>query len=196
MACAAANDPDEGLIRRLLEIERRHLPDDVRGLLLAAACSESGFSAAALGDYRMVVDGKRKRCRPSRDGDGCRPRAVGIMQFWPWARRHVDREDPEAAADFWARHVAAQVDNVAPCRWSNYHANRWGGRTARRWLAANARAVRPPGGLRCRDITNHARLWRQWMAEIRQSAPDIRSQAQPIRTASASSSDTPPAAGR
>jgi len=196
LKCSAATSPDEALIRRLLEIEREHLPSEVRGLLLAAACSESGFSPEALGDYRMIVDGKRRRCRPSRDGDDCRARAVGIMQLWPWARRHVDRADPDAAAEFWLRHVASQLSLVERCRWSRHHAERWGGRTARLWLAANARAVRPPGGLRCNEFTNHARLWRRWLSEIRQSAPEIRSQASPIRTASASSSETPSAAGR
>lgn len=90
MQCPRATDPDPWLLRDLLLMERlAGVPDELRGMVLAAACWESGFRPAAIGDAG---------------------RAVGIVQLWPWAR--VDRRDPVASARFWLGHVATRMPKV------------------------------------------------------------------------------------
>lgn len=90
MQCPRATDPDPWLLRDLLLLERQAgVPDELRGMVLAAACWESGYSSGAVGDAG---------------------RAIGIMQLWPWAR--VDRRDPRAAARFWLGHVVTRIPKV------------------------------------------------------------------------------------
>jgi len=70
-----------------LDMERlAGVPERLRGLLAATACSESHCTADALGDWREVR-GERIA------------KAVGWFQLWPWAvRAGADRRDAMSAA--------------------------------------------------------------------------------------------------
>jgi hypothetical protein len=111
------------------------VPDQVRGVILAAACMESGYRADAIGD-----SGK----------------AVGLLQLWPWAAQRwgVDRDDPHAAAAFWLWRLVKSSDTAR----RRCHARS----TWERWRAAGAYAVRSPKDDRCRETTSHFRLLRRW----------------------------------
>ena len=66
-----------GIVEKLVEIEDFYfqaydIPEDLRGMLLAAACVESGYDARAKGDWKITFKTKKH------------PRAKGILQFWHW----------------------------------------------------------------------------------------------------------------
>ena len=78
---------DSQLLLKLLQIEKHiGIPVKYRGMVLAAACNESGYSSKARGD-----GGK----------------AVGILQMWPWWERRykVNRTDPYASATAWLTQI-------------------------------------------------------------------------------------------
>lgn len=62
------------------------VPAKFAGMTVAKACTESRGNPEALGDWRLMPNGKR------------RPRAVGLLQLWPWAERTTDRRDPVGSA--------------------------------------------------------------------------------------------------
>ena len=111
----AGNRPSRAMAQELLEIESEAgISGQARGILLAAACRESGFNPTKKGDWRP------KGCSPKRDED-CRARAVGLVQFWGWAKKGIrrygsttdePREDWRASARYWARHIVAQLPAV------------------------------------------------------------------------------------
>ena len=77
------------IVERLVEVEdlyfqKYNIPEDLRGMLLAAACVESGYNPRAKGDWKITFK-KRKH-----------PRAKGILQFWQWAEKRygLNRFDP------------------------------------------------------------------------------------------------------
>ena len=75
------------IIEQLIEVEKKHnLPLELRGMLLAAACHESGFNNQADGDHKFS---KSKKAM-----------ALGLFQMWPWWEKHykIDRTDPEQSA--------------------------------------------------------------------------------------------------
>ncbi len=82
---------DRKLLQKLLDLERAHgVPEAYRGLTLAKACIESGFSASSRGDCK---------------GGHCR--AVGMVQLWPWTERFgVNRRDPVASVRFLLKRTA------------------------------------------------------------------------------------------
>jgi hypothetical protein len=131
---------------------RYNIPEKLRGMILAAACSESGFNPMARGDFK-TVRGHRY------------PRAIGILQLWPWwsnSRRGygILRTDHRASARVWFAHIIKQLPRV---RQRCHH------RTAvRQFVAAWVHAIRAPRrGGRCRELPRHYRLLRRWqrMAE-------------------------------
>jgi hypothetical protein len=78
---------DTKLLRSLLDIEKSAgVPFKYRGMVLAAACSESGYQPKVTGD---------------------RGKAVGILQLWPWweKRYKVNRTDPLASARAWTTQI-------------------------------------------------------------------------------------------
>lgn len=134
MQCPRATDPDPWLLRDLLLLERQAgVPDELRGMVLAAACWESGYSARAVGDAG---------------------RAVGIMQLWPVWARFVDRTDPRAAARFWLGHIVSRLGKVRrECGLSG----------VRLWIAAWVTAIRAPReGGRCLERPRHLKVLRGW----------------------------------
>jgi hypothetical protein len=132
--------------QELLKIER-HLgvPDLMRGMTLAAACMESGFNARALGDRRFDPKG--------------RPKAVGILQLWPWVKAHgVNRRDLNSSANFWVSHVKrVKAKTDRRCRSKNALTS-W----RQAWVTA-VRAPRPRG--RCKESPKHWPMFKKLRAE-------------------------------
>ena len=74
-----------GIIEKLVEIEDFYfkvynIPVELRGMLLAAACVESGYNARAKGDWKITFKTKKH------------PRAKGILQFWHWAEKEYGQK--------------------------------------------------------------------------------------------------------
>jgi len=133
------------LIDDLISIEKNFvLPSSVRGLLLSAACSESGYNPKARGDYRKSKKTKRKI-----------PKAHGLLQFWPWAKKYIDRDDPLQSANFWLQRIKRQIPFVKKrCRFKNKR---------KIWFASHVTAVRAPKKTgRCYESSRHHRLLKKW----------------------------------
>ncbi len=119
------------LLHDLLQIEKAAgIPKKYRGMVLAAACSESGYSSVVRGD-----GGK----------------AVGILQLWPWwARKYgIDREDPHDAARVWTRQIMRALPRAKrKCGKGKAFVSAWA------WVASG------PKGWRCRAPRHYGRLKR------------------------------------
>lgn len=153
---------DSGIIEKLIEIENFYfvsydIPNELRGMLLAAACSESGYNPNAKGDWK--ASGKKYKT----------PRAKGILQFWQWAEKAygLNRLDPIDSAHVWMRHLV-----------SSYEKNRCKGyrlTKKQRWLAAWAQAVRgrltKQNRYRCFQRTKHWKKLKKWKRNIKNNAP-------------------------
>jgi hypothetical protein len=128
-----------------------NIPEQLRGMILAAACSESGFNPEARGDWTSAPR---------------RPRAIGILQLWPWwsnSRRgyNVLRTDHKQSARAWFSHIIKQLPRVQRrCRHRS---------ALRQHIAAWVHAIRAPrAGGRCREFPRHYRLLRRWQRKIEQ----------------------------
>lgn len=129
---------------RLLEHEERAgVPRVARGIVLAAACQESGY----------VEDGRR--------GDAGRAR--GVLQLWPWYRDRygVDRGDDDHSAEVWLYHLVRQLPGTErACRGVR---KRWRETASQAlWRRASARAVRSHRYSRCNESTGHWRKLLRW----------------------------------
>jgi len=138
----------EGIINDLIEIEKQYsVPASLRGMLLAAACKESGYNPNAKGDHKFS---KSKR----------KPMALGILQMWPWWENKkrgygIDRSDHVAAAHAWMQHIIKRLPKVKSlCRYKT---------PERRWVAAWVTAIRAPkADGRCREKPLHLSLLKKW----------------------------------
>lgn len=146
---------DPNLLIELVRIEKRYNPpEELKGMLLAAACHESGFNPNALGDWRTKIR-KGKKVRVAM--------AVGLFQMWPWWKNKrgygVDRRNPLQAADAFMRHIVRQLPKVKKmCRYRY---------PEQRWIAAWVTAIRAPKkGGRCKEKPLHLRFLRRWHKNI------------------------------
>tara|TARA_R110000824_G_C15174472_1_gene673189 strand:- start:733 stop:1413 length:681 start_codon:yes stop_codon:yes gene_type:complete len=136
------------LVDELIMIEKKYnVPASLRGMLLSAACIESGFNSNARGDYRKSKKSKRLK-----------PKAIGILQQWPWAEKfyNIDRTSPLQAADAWMKHVTRQLKSVKrECRPRS---------KKKQWVAAWVKSIRAPkkDGNRCKERPTHYRLLKKW----------------------------------
>lgn len=143
---------DVDLIDFLIEVEKDFSPPPaLRGMLLAAACSESGYNPKAKGDYK--IRGKRKI-----------PRAIGLLQQWPWYERRYGtvRTDPESSSTTWMQHIVRQIPKVKKrCKFST---------SKRIWVAAWVHGIRSkkPNG-RCYEKPNHLKRLKRWHRKIRKN---------------------------
>ena len=147
-----------GIIEKLVEIEdfyfqAYNIPQDLRGMLLAAACVESGYDARAKGDWKITFKTKKH------------PRAKGILQFWHWAEKEygLNRLDPIQSAHVWMTHVA-NTRNKDRCR--GYKLT-----NKQKWLGAWAQAVRgrltKENRYRCFQRTTHWKKLRKCKKNIK-----------------------------
>ena len=153
MTCKRAKKKylNKDLLIDLLLMERAFgVPKQLRGMLLASACTESGYNPNAEGDHKFSKRGK--------------PKAIGLLQLWPWWTKPVEkggygvnRRDPLANAHAWMSHIKKQYPKVRKkCRISKKHEARiW--RVA--WVTA-IRAPKPEG--RCNEFPNHYRRLKRW----------------------------------
>jgi hypothetical protein len=142
---------DLGLFGRLLDLERElGVPEAYRGMTIAKACIESGYSPRSRGDCK---DGNCK--------------AVGMIQLWPWTQRFgVDRSDPVASVRFLLGRVKLGVegDRVARiCGRKRVRNELDAFRLA--WLRIN-RGPLQHGRQRCAGTPHGLSRLRQWQRNI------------------------------
>tara|TARA_R100000808_G_scaffold13367_1_gene32486 strand:+ start:25 stop:639 length:615 start_codon:yes stop_codon:yes gene_type:complete len=139
---------DQKLIWDLVKIENKYNPPkSLRGMLLAAACQESKYNPNAEGDRKFS---KRRK-----------PKAIGILQFWPWAKKYINRRDPHQSADFWMKRIVKQLSTSVKrnCKFRS---------KKRRWIAAWVTAIRyPKKGGRCYEKPKHYSLLKKWYRNIK-----------------------------
>ena len=141
---------DTKLIWDLVKIENKfNPPKKMKGMLLAAACYESGYNPNAKGDRKF----SKKR----------RALAIGILQFWPWASKYINRKDPHQAARFWMKQIVRQLPSIKrECKGWRFRSR------TRRWLGAWTKAVRAPKkGGRCYEKVKHYYLLKKWHRTIK-----------------------------
>ena len=143
-----ASTVNQKLIWDLIKIENKYNPpESLRGMLLAAACQESKYNPHAKGDRKFSKTRK--------------PKAIGILQFWPWANKYIDRTNPFQSADFWMKRIVKQLSTSVKrnCKFRN---------EKRRWIAAWVTAIRyPKKGGRCYEKPKHYRLLKKWYRNIK-----------------------------
>ena len=159
---AKTKDLETGIIEKLAEVEDFYfqaydIPEELRGMLLAAACVESGYNARAKGDWKITFKTKKH------------PRAKGILQFWHWAEKEygLNRLDPIQSAHVWMIHVANTRDKNR-CR--AYKLT-----NKQKWLGAWAQAVRgrltKENRYRCFERTKHWKKLKKWKRNIKNYVP-------------------------
>tara|TARA_B100000131_G_scaffold90220_1_gene86918 strand:- start:10444 stop:11136 length:693 start_codon:yes stop_codon:yes gene_type:complete len=141
---------DRKLLKKLVEIEKSYnVPAGMKGMLLAAACWESGYNPKAKGDRKFSKNKKT-------------PMAIGMLQLWPVYKKMnpgLDRTDPIASAHAWMKHIVRQIPGVKrKCKY----------RTDNRiWLAAWVTGIRyKKKGGRCKERPLHYRVLRKWHKNI------------------------------
>lgn len=146
---------DRRLLRDLLRIETRYnVPEQLRGMVLAAACEESRFNPAAGGDHKFSKTGKT-------------PVAIGIVQQWPWweispakGGYGIDRRDPHQAVNAWLAHIVKQVPRARRnCRFTPEQ------KTDLTWRTAWITGVHAPSPTpRCTQTFSHWVTFVKWRA--------------------------------
>ena len=158
-----ANYDNELVIDQIIEIEKRHnLPEGVRGMMLAAACHESGFNPQARGDHKFSKQGKAM--------------ALGLYQMWAWwsnERRGygIDRTDVVQSTEAYIAHVKKQLPKAKKlCGVKD---------VSRQWVIAWATAIRKPKKTgRCYEAPKfYRRVLKKWHKKIRK---DVRTYEQNI----------------
>tara|TARA_R100000008_G_scaffold86206_2_gene78373 strand:- start:217 stop:867 length:651 start_codon:yes stop_codon:yes gene_type:complete len=148
---AKMTEEKERIISQLVEIEKSFKPPpEMRGMLLAAACMESGYNPVAKGDHKFSKSKKK-------------PMAIGILQMWPIYEKMfpgLDRTNPEQAANGWMKHIVKQIPKVK--RMCKYKTD------GKIWLAAWVTGIRSKKvGGRCKERPLHYRLLRKWHRNIK-----------------------------
>ena len=128
------------------------MPSEFRGMLLAAACQESGYNPLAKGDRKFSKTGKK-------------PMAIGLLQMWPWWENPkrgfgVDRKNPLESARAWMRHITNQIPSIK---------RKCGFKTTKHiWRASWVTAIRyPVENGRCWQTPKHYRLLKVWHKNIK-----------------------------
>tara|TARA_R110000851_G_scaffold330699_1_gene503814 strand:- start:784 stop:1467 length:684 start_codon:yes stop_codon:yes gene_type:complete len=142
----------ERIIDTLISVEKQYNPPpSMRGMLLAAACSESGYNHKAKGDHKFSKNKKK-------------PMAIGILQLWPIYNKMypgLDRTDPEQAAQAWMHHIIKKIPKVRKqCKYKKPN---------KVWLAAWVTGIRyKKVGGRCKERPLHYRILKKWHRAIRE----------------------------
>jgi|1_EtaG_2_1085319.scaffolds.fasta_scaffold08889_3 hypothetical protein len=143
----------ENIISQLIEIEKSfNPPPKMRGMLLAAACMESGYNPSAKGDRKFSKSKKK-------------PMAIGLLQQWPIYEKMypgMDRTNPKDAANTWMKHIIKMIPRVKrDCKYRT---------DAKIWLAAWVTGIRSKKvGGRCNERPLHYRLLQRWHKNIKKA---------------------------
>ena len=145
---------DVDLLWDLAETEIRYnVPHEFRGMLLAAACMESGYNTQAEGDHRFSKNN--------------RPKAIGLFQMWPWWENKkwgygIDRREHVGASDAYMKHIVRVVKKTEKkCKFKT---------EKKKWIAGWVTAIRSPKpGGRCHEAPNHYRLLKKWHKMIEET---------------------------
>tara|TARA_Y100001963_G_scaffold33446_2_gene46402 strand:+ start:367 stop:1014 length:648 start_codon:yes stop_codon:yes gene_type:complete len=158
-----AEKVNSALLWELVEIEKQfNVPVKLRGMILAAACKESGYNPSAKGDRKFSKDGKT-------------PMAIGILQMWKIYEKMypgIDRTDPKSAATGWMKHIVSRIPKVK--RLCKY-------RTEERiWVAAWVTGIRSKKkGGRCKERPLHLKTLKKWHRNIERERKKEREQYMP-----------------
>jgi hypothetical protein len=150
--CRRSRNPSTKVIDTLIKVEQLfNPPPSMRGMILAAACMESGFNPLAKGDRKFS---KSKKL----------PMAIGVLQQWPIYEKMygTDRTNPESAARSWMAHIVRQLPKVKKqCKYT----------TDRKiWVAAWVTGIRyKKAGGRCKELPKHYRLLKKWHRTIKRN---------------------------
>ena len=147
---------DRRLLWELIEIEASwDPPDELKGMLLAAACYESGYNPKAKGDRKFSKDKKT-------------PKAHGLFQMWPWWESSrwgysIKRTDPYQAAAAFMQHIYKMRTKAKKvCRFKSEE---------KIWIAAWVHAIRKPKpGGRCQERPLHLSVLRRWQKNIKKKS--------------------------
>lgn len=142
----------ESVINDLIDVEKKfNVPSGLKGMILAAACRESGFNTNAKGDYITI---KNKKL----------PRAIGVLQQWRWYEKKYkfDRRNHIDAANAWMKHIVKQIPYVKrKCKFRSKN---------RIWVASWVTAIRyPKPGGRCYEKPTHYKTLKKWFRHIKKS---------------------------
>jgi len=150
--CKRSKKRKPQLIDSLIDIEKSFNPaPEMRGMLLAAACMESGYNHKAKGDRKFSKNKKT-------------PMAIGMLQLWPIYEKMypgLDRTNPQDAAVAWMSHIVKMIPKVKKqCKY----------RSAKKiWLAAWVTGIRyKKAGGRCKERPLHYKLLKKWHRKIRE----------------------------
>jgi len=150
LAPSRRNTIDLEIFQGMLDLERRYgVPEEYRGMTIAKACIESGYTPDIAGDC-------------PKDGE-CK--AVGMFQLWPWTKRFgVDRTDPIDSARFLLERVRVGLEGrrlrrICPNIQSPLEAFRLA------WLRIN-RGPLIAGRQRCHGTPHGLSRLRQWKRNI------------------------------
>lgn len=144
---------DKKLLRMLLAVEKKYgVPNSLRGMLLAAACHESGYNPKAKGDRKFSKSKKK-------------PMAVGLFQMWPWWEKtyKIKRTNPEQVAHAYMKHIKKQLKGVRKkCGKRAYRSKK------KRWVIAWVTAIRAPAKKnRCYERPKFYKIVKKWHRSIK-----------------------------
>lgn len=148
--CKRSRTPRPELIDKLIEVEKTfNPPPKMRGMLLAAACMESGFNPEAKGDRKFSKSKKK-------------PMAIGILQMWPIYEKMYPglvRTSPGPASVAWMKHIVKMIPKVKKqCKYK---------KPEKVWLAAWVTGIRyKKTGGRCKERPLHYKLLKKWHRKI------------------------------
>lgn len=141
---------DASVVDKLIAVEKQYnVHPSVRGMVLAAACLESGFNPKAKGDRKFSKNKKT-------------PMAIGVLQMWKYYEKAygVDRTDPVSSAHGWLKHIVRQLSKVKrQCKFKS---------KKKLWVAAWVTGIRyKKKGGRCYERPLHLKLLRRWQRKVR-----------------------------
>ncbi len=141
---------DIAIIDKLIEVEKQYnVHPSVRGMVLAAACLESGFNPKAKGDRKFSKNKKT-------------PMAIGVLQMWRVYEKAygVDRTDPVSSAHGWLKHIVRMLPKVKrQCKFKS---------KKKLWVAAWVTGIRyKKKGGRCYERPLHLKILRKWQRQVR-----------------------------
>ena len=152
--CRSKTNIDRALMWELVTVELKYnVPQNLKGMLLASACYESGFNPYARGDHKFS---KRNK-----------PKAIGLFQMWKWWERayNIDRTNPVDAATAYMKHIKKQYDK-SNCKFRSEE---------RKWIAAWVTAIRSAKkGGRCYEKPQHLKLLRKCHRKIKLLQANVR----------------------